>query len=762
VVRRSLRHPIRGDRLLPRPSGRPSRARRRSQWRRDARQPRMRPRKGVNVASLVGSPEDEPSRPNLRLRVVGVTVLILFGILVLRLWTLQVIDAKSYAAAVTRNQVRVVSIPAPRGEIVDRSNTVLATNIPEQEILLSRQAAAQDPSIVGKVAALVGQTPKEVDQSVNNDRYSPYEPVPVASNVPEATVLNLETNQADYPGVSVETVTQRTYPQGGAIATQVLGYVTDISSTFLKDNPNAGYTQGSQVGQTGIEQQYESSLRGVNGRQALSVNAAGQVVGTISKSAPELGDTVVLNIDTGLQQEAQAALQQQIFTDRHTPDQEDGGRLPPAINGAVIVMDPQNGQVLALASWPTYDLSEWVGGISNANYAALNAGCTSTGDTTGCPLINYALEGQYTPGSTFKLVTATAALQSGLISPGSTYYDSGTFKVPGCPAAGVSNDTGCVLHDDPGDNPGTYTVSSALSVSSDAFFYNLGAEFWDNRATYGNNAIQNVAGEYGEGETTGIDLPGEGQGRVDSYDTRALLHKEAPKGFPYAPSWFTGDNVEMAFGQGETVLTPLEQAVTYSTFANGGTRYAPEVAHAIVNPLTGKVDKLFSPTVTGHVAISPANYAAILAGLEGVISSPHGTGYSDFTGFPTSWNLAGKTGTATNSSANKFEEPNSWFVAFGPNPNPQYLVLAVIDQGGYGAEAAAPLVRNIFNYILTNPVNPNVTLPTPSTPPSVAAPKSNPPAGTPTTTTTTTTPGAPTTTTTAPAGTTTTTLPTGG
>jgi penicillin-binding protein 2 len=720
----------------------------------------MRPRKGVNVASLVGSPEDEKSRPNLRLRVVGVAVLVLFGILVLRLWTLQVIDAKSYAAAVTRNQVRVVSIPAPRGEIVDRSNSVLVTNIPEQEILLSRQAAAQDPSIVGKVAALVGQSPKQVSQSVNNDRYSPYEPVPVASNVPQATVQYLQTNQAEYPGVSVETVTQRTYPQGGAIATQVLGYVTDISSAFLKANPNAGYTQGSQVGQTGIEQQYESVLRGVAGRQALSVNASGQVVGTISKSAPELGDTVVLNIDTGLQQTVQAALQTQIFADRHTRDQEDGGRYPPAVNGAVIVMNPQNGQVLALASWPTYDLSEWVGGISNANYAGLNAGCTTTTDTTGCPLINYALEGQYTPGSTFKLVTATAALQSGLITPASSYYDSGTFKVPGCPAAGVANDTGCTLHDDPGDSAGTYNVSGALTVSSDAFFYNIGAEFWDDRSTYGNNAIQTVAGQYGEGETTGIDLPGEGQGRVDSYDTRALLHKEAPKGFPYAPSWFTGDNVEMAFGQGETVLTPLEQAVAYSTFANGGTRYAPEVAHAIVNPLTGKVDKLYSPTVTGHVAISPTNYAAILSGLEGVISSPHGTGYSDFTGFPASWNLAGKTGTATNSSTNKFEEPNSWFVAFGPNPNPQYLVLAVIDQGGYGAEAAAPLVRNIFNYILTNPVNPNVTLPTPSTPPTVTAPKSNPPAGT-TTTTTTTAPGSKATTSTTGA-TTTTAPPTGG
>ncbi len=725
----------------------------------------MRPRKGVNVASLVGSPEDEPSRPNLRLRVVGIVVLVLFGVLVLRLWTLQVIDAKSYAAAVTRNQVRIVSLAAPRGEIVDRANTVLVTNTPEQVILLARAETTLHPDIVGKVAALVGQTPAQVNAAINNKRYDPYEPVPVASNVPASTVQYLETNQADYPGVSVETLTQRSYPQGGAIATPVLGYVNDITGTFLKDNPNAGYTQGSQVGVTGIEQQYEPYLRGVSGVQALSVNAGGQVVGTVSRTAPQLGDTVVLNIDAGLQQTVQNDLQAQIFADRHTPDEQDGGRLPPAINGAVVVMNPQNGQVLAMASFPTYDVSDWVGGISTAAYNALSTGCNTTNDTTGCPFINYAMEGQYTPGSTFKLVTATAALQAGLITPATPYDDTGHFKIPGCPAPGVNQDTGCILSDNPGDGTGVYNVSSALTVSSDAFFYNLGAEFWDNRAAYGNNAIQNVAAEYGEGQITGIDLPGEGQGRVDSYNERAALHAASPKGFPYPASWFTGDNVEMAFGQGETVLTPLEQAVTYATFANGGTRYVPEVANEVVDPVTGKVVKAFAPIAAGHVAISATTYGAILTGLEGVISSPKGTAYADFTGFPSSWNLAGKTGTATNSSSNQFKEPNSWFVAFGPNPNPQYLVLAVIDQGGYGAQAAAPLVRNIFNYIAANPIG-GVVTPTPTSPPSVTPPKANVPIGTPTTTTTTTKPtthtAGTTTTTTPAAGTTTTSTPAGG
>ncbi len=687
----------------------------------------MRPRKKASVASIVGSPEEEVSRPSLRIKIVGAVVLVLFGILVLRLWTLQVVEGKTYAAAVTKNQVRVVSVPAPRGEIVDRNGTVLVSNIPQEEILLSRAEAAQNPGIVGKVAALVGQTPKQVQASINNVQYSPYEPVPVATGVSASTVQWLQTHQSDFPGVSAQTVAQRTYPQAGTTGTQILGYVGDISSNYLAAHPNQGYTQGSQVGVAGIEAQYEPYLRGVAGRQALSVDAGGTVVGTLSTTAPQIGDTVVLNLDTGLQQWVEQSLQQQVLADRQTFDGIDG-RYPAATTGAAIVLNPQNGQVLALASYPSYDLNEWVGGISPANYTALQA----TGAEN-----NYAIEGLYTPGSTFKLVTATAALQDGIWTPGQYYADNGSFKIPGCPAPGVQSTQGCVLNDNPGDGTGDYNISGALTVSSDSFFYNLGYLFYADRGTYGQDAIQNEGNQYGEGTITGIDLPGEAQGRIDSQTTRQKLHAEAPTAFPNT-TWYTGDNVEMAFGQGATVLTPIEQAVAYSTFANGGTRYAPQVASEIVNPITGAVVKQMQPQVTGHVAISPTNYSAILQGLEGVISNQNGTAYGDFQGFPSSWNLAGKTGTASNQAG---QEPNSWFVAFGPNPNPQYLVLAVIGQGGYGASAAAPLVRNIFNYIAANEpqISSPVKTPTPT----------NPPSNTPPTSTTTTTAGKGTTTTTA-------------
>jgi penicillin-binding protein 2 len=512
----------------------------------------------------------------------------------------------------------------------------------------------------------------------------------------------------------------------------------DITQQQLTANPNAGYNQGSLVGQSGIEEEYERYLRGADGRQALSVNAAGDVVGTLSRTSPKVGDTVVLNIDAGLQEQVQSDLAAQIVADRRTPDVEDGNKLPPALNGAAIVINPQNGQVLAMASYPTYDLNQWVGGISNANFAALQADGAEN---------NYAIQGEYTPGSTFKLITATADLQDGVYSPSRYYDDTGTFKVQNC-TGGT-----CLFTDNPGDSGGEYDLAGALTVSSDSYFYNLGELFWEGRATYGADAIQNVAAQYGEGELTGIDLPNEVEGRVDSQPEREKLHREAPTAFPNT-SWYTGDNVEMAFGQGATALTPIEQAVAYATFANGGTRYAPEVAAEIVDPTTGKVLTQLAPKVTGHVNLPSSVSEPILQGLEGVIANRSGTAYSVFQGFPTSWNLAGKTGTATNPGD---KEPNSWFVAFGPNPDPQYLVLAVIDQGGYGAAAAAPLVRSIFDYIVANPIG-GVKTPTLQSPPTSTIPASNPPLGTPTTTTTTTTtPG--TTTTTTPGRSTPTTTP---
>ena len=244
-------------------------------------------------------------------------------------------------------------------------------------------------------------------------------------------------------------------------------------------------------------------------------------------------------------------------------------------------------------------------------------------------------------------------------------------------------------------------------MSSDDFFYNLGYLFYAKAGQYGQTPIQDTASQYGLGQLTGIDLPGEVQGRVDSQAERVKLHAMAPKAFPNT-TWYTGDNIEMAFGQGGTYITPVEQAVAYSTFANGGTRYAPQVAAAVVDP-SGRVVKKLAPQVTGHVAISPTNYQALLTGFEGVVNNRGGTAYGvpGLATFP--GGLAGKTGTADTEPG---KEPTAWFVGWGPTASAaQYVVVCVIDQAGFGAAASAPVVGQIFNYLATHPVGPAVVPP---------------------------------------------------
>lgn len=367
------------------------------------------------------------------------------------------------------------------------------------------------------------------------------------------------------------------------------------------------------------------------------------------------------------------------------------GRYSNDVTGAAVVENVNDGSILAMASYPTYNPSEWVGGISYANYAKLTAPSARE------PLLNRAISGVYTPGSTFKLATASAALQDGLIAPTTVIDDTGHFVIPNCTGSF------CSLHNSGGEVLGPITISTAIAASDDVFFYTLGYRFYTEASRFGPTPIQNMAAAYGWGKPTGIALPGEASGMVDSPALRKKLHRLYPKAYPY-DTWYVADQLEMSFGQGLTEITPLQMANTYATFANGGTRYVPRIAEAIVND-SGQIVKRFAPKVAGHVYLSPSVHAAILAGFEGVIANPLGTAYGVFRGWPdSSYTLAGKTGTASVQG----ENPNAWFVAFGPNPHPKYVVVVVIKEGGFGDIGAAPVVRQIFQYLRTHPVRPAV------------------------------------------------------
>ena len=668
------------------------------------------------MEAMLDAPDTSSARPGLRLRIAGLVVAALFALLGLRLWALTVLQAPAAAQAVAVNQIRTVPVDPTRGLILDRNGNPLVSNQVVEQITLSRAAAMDHPQVIGHLAALIGQTTKQVEATIADPRYSPYKPVPVLTggaspaeqNQILSDILYISEHQDDFPGVSSVQTTERTYPQGALPgpsqgeypASQTLGYVSTINAGELAADASKGYQAGDAFGQSGLEYQYETQLRGTPGTQEIEVTPSGQVAGTVKTTPAVAGDNLVTNLDTNLQQVADNALATQILTLRRTYDKQcnnNTGCYPAATGGAVIVMSPQTGAVYAMSSYPSYSLSEWVGGITSAQYAALSD------PANGEPLLNRAIQGQYIPGSTFKLNTATAALNTGLITPNFSYYDSGTYKTPDC----QYNSTTCIFHDSAGDPSGTYNVSSALTVSSDVFFYNLGYLFFAKQAQYGATPIQDTAAQYSLGQLTGIDLPDEVQGRVDSQAERAKLHAEAPKAFPNT-TWFTGDNIEMAFGQGGTYITPIEQAVAYSTFANGGTRYVPQVAAAVVSP-TGAVVTKFTPQVAGHVALSPANQQALLTGFEGVVNRPGGTAYGvpGLASFP--GGLAGKTGTADTEPG---KEPTAWFVGWGPTASAaQYVVVCVIDQAGYGATASAPVVGQIFDYLAAHPVGPAVIPP---------------------------------------------------
>lgn len=370
TVSRSLRHPF-GSKKVFAPGGDPKPAKRK------VRQPRMRPSR-FSVGAMLDAPDTSQARPLLRLRIAGIVVVGLFALLGLRLWTLQVLQAPAAAQAVAANQIRVVQLNPTRGLILDRNGNPLVNNVVTEQITLSRVAAQQYPQVVGNLAALVGETPTQIQQAIADPRYSLYKPVPILSNAPLSDVLYIKEHQSEFPGVASVATTQRNYPQqelpgpaaGGYPAAQVLGYVGTINATELASLASQGYQAGDPFGQSGLEYQYESQLRGSPGSQQLEVDPQGQVVGTLKTTPAVPGDNVVTNIDTNLQQVADNALATQVQSLRKVYDPQcnhGAGCYPGASGGAVVVMSPQTGAVYAMSSYPSYNPSVWVGASRTPN-----------------------------------------------------------------------------------------------------------------------------------------------------------------------------------------------------------------------------------------------------------------------------------------------------------------------------------------------------------------------------------------------------------
>lgn len=632
----------------------------------------------------------EADSNRVRLSILVVVALALFGALFARLVFLQVVNAPAAQTQVINTGLRKIYTQAPRGEILDRNGQVLVGNRTSEVIEVQRQEAASAPAMKARLAVLLGMTTSQLDTALSNSRYSPFAPVPVLPDAAPSQILYIQEHQSLFPGVQATTQTLRSYTPAGKAAANLVGYVGAISQAEyakVKREQVQGqsvYQPGFQVGLSGVEAEYESVLRGTSGIKTVQVNSKGEILGVVSNTAPVQGDNLVLTIDGNVQQAVETALLegQKAAQATHDPVTNEDFKSPA---GAAVVMNPQDGTVVALATNPLYDPNQFVGGISQPEYQALRNPAAND------PLLDRTIQGTYAPGSTFKLVTATAALQRGLITPTSTFSDGGQIK--------IGNQ---IFHNDGGASYGTIDVQRAITVSSDIYFNTLGANFWDMRGALGDTALQNVANAYGFGSTSGINLPNESAGLIPTPASVARDYRDHPKLFDTG-TWYTGDSAQVAIGQFEDLVTPLQLANAYSTFANGGTRYVPRLAKATETP-TGTITKTFTSETAGTVPLAPDARAAMLAGFTGVVNNGQGTASGVFSGTPLAGkDIAGKTGTAQQ----PFPKQNtSVFTSFAPATNPTYEVTAFMEQSGYGASVAGPVVRQIYDNLYNLPPQP--------------------------------------------------------
>ena len=611
-----------------------------------------------------------PAQFAMRVAVLSGFALVMFSIIFFRLWYLQVLSGDKYLKEANNNQVREITVRAPRGEILDRNGNVLVDNRTSLDVQLlptelprKKYKRKQEFERLGHVINL---SPEQINKQIRKQtKELPANPVTLRQDVGSDIIYYLRENQDQYPGVSVQRVFVRNYPQGTEAA-QILGYTREVTEQQLKEPRYQGLQPGDQVGQTGVEDTYDNVLRGANGQLRVQVDAAGQPTGhTLSEIQPKAGDNLMLTLDPKVQAAGQAAI------DSFLPKP-----------GAFVVMNIHNGQILGLGSSPTYDPTVFTKPvIPQSTYDQIFSGTTA-------PYIDRATQSYYPTGSTFKPITAIAALESGVLTPTTTIVDGGSFQ--------LGNLT---LQNAGGGAYGALQLPQALQVSSDVFFYNVGALLYKG----GGDAQQKWASDLGIGHPTGIDLPGEISGLLPTPAYQNEQYKKATS--PDSPGgtsvvsgeadhpWTEGDNVNQAIGQGALQTDPIQMAVAYAAIGNGGDVVRPHVGMEVQDS-NGSVVQEIDPGSQRHIDINPQYRSAILNGLHLAAQAPGGTSYPVFGNFPVP--IAGKTGTAQR-FVNGVEQDQSWYMCLAPYPNPNIVVAATIEQGGFGVEAAAPVAEHILS-----------------------------------------------------------------
>ena len=579
-----------------------------------------------------------------RLDILTVVLVLIFVALISRLGYLQVVKGPEYQRLAEGNRTRQVNVVATRGDFYDRNGVMMVSSRPGFAVSILPGNKPTPQAVIAQTAAILGMTPQEIVEKLSKSKTA-FEPVRLKIDVGQHIVAAIEERRSDLPGVVVEILPVRNYIHN-QMGVHVFGYVSEISETELVSMGDQGYRASDLIGQSGLERKYDRFIKGTDGGSQIEVDVAGRMVQVLAKKEPIPGNNLVLTIDYRLQKVAEEALDEQLQY-----LQRQGGRRG-AQAGAVVVLNPQNGEVLAMVSRPAFDPNQFIGGISTKNWKAIN-------ENPFHPMDNRAIAGEYPPGSTFKIVTGTAALELKKVRPDELIFDSGQhWLVPKTNAAGEAL--------------GWINFHQALSMSDNVYFYEMG-----NRL--GIDALERYARMFGLGSFTEIDLPGESDGLVANRRYKELNYKE---------DWYLAETFDAAIGQGFQLATPLQMAVLVSEIANGGHRWRPHVVRKILSP-RGELVKAMPIEEVGRIDISPESLKLVRDGLRGV-SEAGGTGAGVFANFPVP--VAGKTGTAENPHG----DDHGWFVAYGPFDDPRITVAVIIEQGGFGSSSAGPIARKIL------------------------------------------------------------------
>lgn len=588
----------------------------------------------------------ELEQPRRRTVPLAIVVTLLFFLLLMRLWYLQIIKVDEYRAMSENNRLRFLPVAASRGALMDRNGTVLVNNRPSFSLAIIPQEVDNVEVTLDRLASLLKLDHAELTERWEKSKgRARYYPVVVAANISREQVEIVEENRMRFPGVEVSIKPIREYAYKNSAA-HLLGYIGEISDKELDAHDYAEYNPGDYVGKNGIEKAWETELHGNDGGRQLEVDSRGRVLRVLSESSPTVGNSLVLTIDGRLQRVAEAAFGAQA--------------------GAAVAMDVTNGEILAFVSNPTFDPSLFAGRIPPDIWKGYL-------EDKRHPLENKALTGQYPPGSTFKMITALAGLEAGVINESTTVYCDGDYKLGGSTFR-CWNKSG----------HGSVNLRKSLKESCDVFYYQLGEKL-------GVDRIAAMAERFHLGQEMGVGL---------KHEKKGLIPTMAWKLKRFGKKWFPGETLPVAIGQGYTLMTPIQLASMVATVANEGTIYRPHLVKRVVDP-DGKTVREFGSEILGTTGVSPASFRKVKQGLYAVVNDPGGTGAN-----ARLWDVkvAGKSGTsqvvklgADRKKAVAYQyKDHGLFVAFAPFDKPEIAVAVVVEHGGGGGAVAAPIVGKIL------------------------------------------------------------------